>query len=1246
MPEEAASLSAEFQSDEAVREANPFPGLRSFESHETHLFFGRDGQSDELLRILAQNRFVAVVGVSGSGKSSLVRAGLLPTIERGFMAGAGSNWRILTIRPGATPMENLAAALTQSTALEAAKLNIGQRQTLVNAALSRDSFGLIEAARLTRSTSRENLLVLVDQFEEIFRLGSGRFKTADAEDPAAFVRLLLEAIHQTEVPIYVAITMRSDFLGDCARFRDLPETLNRAQYLIPRMTREQRRQAIEGPIAVGDATISARLVQRLLNDLGDEPDQLPILQHALMRTWDAWYREGKLDRPIDLEHYEGIGGMADALSRHADEAYAELDEHAQDIARRLFQCISEKGPDNREIRRPTRLSEICAIAEADQQTVITVIDCFRSHGRTFLVPPAHETLGSNSVIDVSHESLIRLWNRLRKWTDEEAEDAAIYKRLADDAARNKAGRVALLRDPGLAATLEWKATRQPNVAWANRYAPGFSDAMEFLERSRRVSLIKRYGTGSAVAVVLLIVFGFSTIYLGQARKLRETAQAALAHQLFYDAQAIDRDHPGQLELSALLALESARLEPTKDDDDFLRHVEAISEKPQFKLELPGAVQHVSYSPDGRLLAAAAGENAYLLETATGKVVQSLKHGGKVNAISFSPDGSRVATASYDQTARVSDVATGKEIWHSAQNGAVFAIAFSPDGRHLSTGGFDKTVRMFDASNGSQVWQASFGGGVTAVAFSRDGRFVATGSQDNFARVLDAATGKEISHSQRRSAVWSLAFSPDNRYLAIGCYDGGLVLLDAATGNEKWRVVEGDTVNAVAFSPNGNYLAAGSADKTARVFETYSEGKEDWRVPETDGGIDAVSFSPDGRYLAIGSEDKTARVFEVATRSELWRLVHSDTVGSVAFSPDGRRLATGSDDKDARLFDLAKNSAALDIGKDQVTTAAFSPDERFVAVLGQTKVGPSLDHDTQVFETPTGKNILALKAASPDKQVLAVAFGPDGNQMAVGIKDGTARVIETATGKEIATLKGNESKVVAVAFSPDGRFVATGSFDQTARVFDAATGKQVSQLKHGDVVDAVAFSPDGLLVATGSYDKTARVFEAATGKQLSQFQHDSLVDSVAFSPDGRFVATATGGRNNMFRVFESTTGRELWNTTPDAGIGAVTFSPDNRYVITTDDDKTVRIFELATGEEASRLNLEHPILSLSFNPRSSYIVTASPAPDRSEIDIDSFPLRNSDLAYDVCARLTRDLTSQEHKQYLPNEPSEKVCTESR
>ena len=1243
MPKGAASVAAAYESDAGAREANPFPGLRSFESDETHLFFGRDGQSDELLRILARNHFVAVVGVSGSGKSSLVRAGLLPAIERGFMAGAGSNWRILTIRPGATPMENLATALSESTALEAAELDISQRKTLVEAALSRDSFGFIEAARLTRASSRENLLVLVDQFEEIFRLGSGRLKTVDAQDPAAFVRLLLEAIHQTEVPIYVAITMRSDFLGDCARFRDLPETLNRAQYLIPRMNRDQRRQAIEGPIAVGDATITPRLVQRLLNDLGDEPDQLPILQHALMRTWDAWRREGKFDNPIDISHYESIGGMADALSRHADEAYAELDEHEQKIAKRLFQCISEKGPDNREIRRPTRLHDICAIAEAQQDAVIKVIDCFRSHGRTFLVPPAHEGLGPNSVIDVSHESLIRLWDRLRKWTDEEAEDAATYKRLADDAARNKAGRVALLRDPGLGATLEWRDTRRPNVAWADRYAPGFADALEFLDHSHRVSLIKRYGMGSVAIAIPVIVFLFATMYLRNAAKLRETAQADVAHQLFYDAQAIDRDHPEQLELSALLALESAKLVPTKDDDDFLRHVEAISERPQLKRDLPDAVRAVFYSKDGRLLAVRAGETAYLLETATGRIVQSLKPGGTVTAISFSPDGTRVAIASYEQTARIFDVATGREIWNSAQNTTGLAIAFSPDGRYVGTGGFDKTVRIFDATSGRLIWQAPFGGGVVAVAFSGDGRFVAAGSQDKTARVFDTASGREIWKSQRRSAVLSVAFSPNSRYLAVGCYDGGMLLFDAATGEEKWRVLEGDQINALAFSPIGNYLAVGSADKTARVFET-EEGRQDFGVTE-DGGVESVAFSPDGRYLATGGEEKTARVFELATHSELWRFVHPDTVGSIAFSSDGSHLVTGSDDKSVRLFDMAKANVSLDAGDKQITTAVFSPDGRFVAVLGQNQTDRAVEDNVQVFQASTGKRILRLKDPSPDKQVLAVAFGPQGKQMALGFKDGRVSVIETVTGEEIASLKGNETRVVAVTFSLDGRLVAIGSADQTA-VFDASTGKQLWRLKYGDAVDAVAFSPDGHLVAVGSNDKTTRLFESNTGKEVWQLKQDSVVSMLAFSADGHFIAIATGARttrgNYNLRILDAATGQHSLSVKEDAPIATLVFSPDGRYVVTASDDKTTRIFDSNTGEETSRLNFERPVLGLYFNPARSYLVAASLEIDPSKIDIESFPVLDSDLAKDVCSRISRDLTVAEREQY---HLSDRICTQT-
>jgi len=253
------------------------------------------------------------------------------------MSEAGSGWRIALFRPGVNPITSLAEALSSPDALELGDLDPTSRLNLIETTLRRSSFGLVEATRQARLDSHENLVVVVDQFEEIFRLKNVRATEALTEDePAAFVKLLLEASSQTELPIYTVITMRSDFIGDCAEFRGLPEILNRGLYLIPRMTRDQCRQAIEGPIAVGGANVNARLLQRLLNDVGDDPDHLPVLQHALMRTWETWTKRQMPSEPVDLLHYEAIGTMASALSRHADEAYEELDEPGREIARGLF----------------------------------------------------------------------------------------------------------------------------------------------------------------------------------------------------------------------------------------------------------------------------------------------------------------------------------------------------------------------------------------------------------------------------------------------------------------------------------------------------------------------------------------------------------------------------------------------------------------------------------------------------------------------------------------------------------------------------------------------------------------------------------------------------------------------------------------------------------------------------------------------------------------------------------------------
>jgi tetratricopeptide (TPR) repeat protein len=460
--------------------SNPFPGLRPFETDENNLFFGRDGQSDELLERLRRSRFLAVVGTSGSGKSSLIRAGLLPALFGGLMGDAGSGWRIAIQRPGGDPIGNLAQALSDKSVF-GAETNSEIQKTLIETTLRRSSIGLIDVTRQARMDSHENLLVVVDQFEELFR-----FKQIQSGDDAtAFVKLLLEAGTQSELPIYIVLTMRSDFLGDCSQFSGLPEAINNGQYLIPRMSRDERRSAIVGPVAVGSAEITPPLVNRLLNDVGDNPDQLPILQHALMRTWDYWDSHKLNGEPIGLEHYTAIGTMAEALSRHADEAFNELpDERSRLIAEKLFKRLTEKGTDNREIRRPTRLAELCAVCEATDAEVKAVIDVFRRQGRSFLMPPIGVHLEPDTVIDISHESLIRNWQRLQTWVNEEAQSARTYRRLAEAAALHHEGSEALLQDPALQIALDWLANSKPNPEWGQRYHPEYDQALKYLADSR------------------------------------------------------------------------------------------------------------------------------------------------------------------------------------------------------------------------------------------------------------------------------------------------------------------------------------------------------------------------------------------------------------------------------------------------------------------------------------------------------------------------------------------------------------------------------------------------------------------------------------------------------------------------------------------------------------------------------------------------------------------------------------------
>ncbi len=463
----------------------PFPGLRPFHSEEDFLFFGREEQVSELLNLLQRHRFLAVVGSSGSGKSSLVRCGLMSQLHGGMMLDAGAQWKVAVMQPGGDPLARLAQSLID------ADIYDDDRDDLhydIMATINRSSQGLIEAVRQAHLEQGQNLLIVVDQFEEIFRFHeAGKKGQQQAPD---FIRWLLEGVSQSEVPIYVVLTMRSDFLGDCARFTGLAEAINQGEYLVPKLTRDQLRMVIEGPSRVAGGEVSRRLVQRLLNDVGEQSDQLPVLQHALMRSWEASkVREGNSRVVMDLDDYECVGEMANALSNHADEVMSEVTgsfqngDSSAELVGRLFKALTEKGIDNRGIRRPTSLGNLCQIVGASRADVIAIVEAYRAPGRTFLMPFAEVELTDDVVIDISHESLMRVWKRLRHWVEEESQSVRIYKRLAETAVLWREDQAGLYRDPDLQIALTWLQTSGPNHAWAGRYDAEFDLAVEFLQAS-------------------------------------------------------------------------------------------------------------------------------------------------------------------------------------------------------------------------------------------------------------------------------------------------------------------------------------------------------------------------------------------------------------------------------------------------------------------------------------------------------------------------------------------------------------------------------------------------------------------------------------------------------------------------------------------------------------------------------------------------------------------------------------------
>ncbi|MBI5032479.1 MAG: helix-turn-helix domain-containing protein [Chloroflexi bacterium] len=1135
----------------------PYKGLLFFDEADADWFFGREALTARLVErvnVLASHcpRLLAIFGASGSGKSSIVRAGLSVTLKR-----AGWDARVFT--PTAQPLKTLEANL--------------ERDTLP-------------------------LLLIVDQFEEVFTL------CRDETARAAFIEKLLTVAKASDNGIAIVLALRADFYSHCAQYPQLRQAIAAQQEYIGQMTREELRRAIEEPAKRGGWEFEPGLVDLMLSDVGaggaqdQEPGALPLLSHALLATWE--HRRG---RTFTLAGYRAAGGVQRAIAETAESVFTDqLNQAQQHLARDIFLRLTELGEGTEDTRRRANLTELVPRAEEAAHTRAVL---------NTLADARLVMLGEDSA-EVAHEALIREWSRLREWLNENRESLRLHRHLTEaaqswDNLNRDVGE--LYRGVRLAQAREWAGAHSDELNELEREFLDTSQQMREREVAEREAQRQReltaaqklaetqtraarqlrkravFLTGTvAIAIILAI------IALVFAQQSNTNAERADSEQRIAFAREVSTSAVNNLnidpERSILLALEAVSASTSGGKPALLEAEEALHRAvltSRVRLTLRGhtaPLNGIAYSPNGQRLATVSNDaTAKVWDATNGQLLLTLTgHTAPLSDIAFSPDGTRLATSSDDQTAKVWDSASGKELFtlrgHTDQ---IRKVAYSPDGKRLvSAGGriaaaptVDNSARVWDATTGQLILTLTgHNGSIRGIAFSPDSTRIAIAIDDGAVKIWDSTNGRVVLNiAAHNDVAYSVVFSPDGRRLATTSRDQTIKIWDISSGQLLLILYgHGSAIWVAAFDQTGTRLYTASLDGTTKVWDATT-GRLILTLTGHAGAVNSLALSPDGARVATASADNTARVWDVSPigGSEWLTLAaHKGQIHNAVYSPDGTRIASSSADKTAKIWDVATSQALLTFTghSDQLRSIAFTPDGRRV-------VTSSWDRTVKVWDAATGQVLLTLSTqATPFVFGMGVALSPDGKRIATVSANNAAKIWDANTGQEMITLSGHTGVVVRLAFSPDGTHLATvaNEPDRTPRIWDVATGTELLKLEgHTGGVYAVAFSPDGARIATGSQDATAKVWNAATGQLLFTLSgHTGQLNGVTFSRDGTKLATGgNDGTAKVWNVAPGSTGSQQPLTLYNFGRGfqSLTFSPDGRRLLIGDEEGILRIFAL-------------------------------------------------------------------------------------